>query len=87
MKLAVAIQNHKVESNDFLNLSNFEIILCISNNRIESKIYWKIVLKMSPFLKSPFPPHPPPKVKLTFILVFCLSSSLEGEKFPRASLY
>ena len=63
MKLAVAIQNHKVESNDFLNLSNFEIILCISNNRVVSKIYWKIVLKMSPFLKSPFPtpPHPPTK--------------------------
>lgn len=81
----MAIQNHKVESNDFLNLSNFEIILCISNNRIVSKKYWKIVLKMSPFLKSPFP-TPPPKVKLTFILVFCLSSSLEGEKFPRANL-
>ena len=39
MKLAVAIQNHKVESNEFLNLSNFEIILCISNNRIVSKKY------------------------------------------------
>lgn len=84
MKLAVAIQNLQLESNDFRKLSNFEISLCIINNRKlvkKKKRYCRIVwnISLSPFLKIHFPLQ---EVEIAFIFAVSLSSSLQGGKIP-----